>query len=77
MWLSGNDTYNWARKPHAAWPCSQASGHRLMIQVDTNGLCDFTMDGHSADMAGDELDAIVADHLPTNLHHLWPIWHTA
>jgi hypothetical protein len=74
MWLNAWETYLWATRPHAAWPCSQARSNRLMIQVDSNGLCDFTVNGKDADMDGNELDAIVSDHLPDDCKHLWPVW---
>jgi len=75
LWLSARDTYDWAHKPGARWPCSTLSDHRAMVQVDTNGLCDLTIDGKDeGDIDGNELDAIVADHLPLALRHLWPCW---
>ncbi len=74
MHLSASDTYAWARKPGAAWPCSECRNNRIMVSVDGNGLCDFTMNGKSADMDGTELDAIVSDHLPADCRHLWPVW---
>jgi hypothetical protein len=74
MWLSARDTYDWATKPGSDWPCSECSDHRIMVQCDSNGLCDFTLDGREGEMDGTELDAIVADHLPPALRHLWPVW---
>lgn len=74
MWLSANDTYRWAHRPGQRWPCSELSGNRCAIVVDRNGICDFTMNGRSADVPGDELDAIVADHLPDSHKGFWPVW---
>lgn len=75
MWLSANDTYNWAHRPGKSWPCSQLSGKRLVVEVDSNGLCDLAIDGRTdTDCDGSELDAIVDDHLPAYLRHLWPSW---
>lgn len=74
MWLSANDTYRWATRPGRAWPCSQCRGERLRVEVDSNGLCDFAINGRDGDMDGTELDAIVGDHLPADLRHLWPVW---
>jgi hypothetical protein len=74
MKLSANDTYNWANRDGARWPCSDLSGNRCLVVVDSNGLLDFTLNGKDGDCNGDELDAIVADHLPKSLGHLWPVW---
>jgi hypothetical protein len=76
MKLSANDTYLWAHKPGAIWPCSQLSGKRLVVCVDDNGLCDISINGRDSDCDGNELDAITADHLPEDLRHLWPVWET-
>lgn len=74
MCLSASDTYDWAHKPGAAWPCSTISDKRIAVTVDSNGLCDFTMNGRYADCDGNELSAIVADHLRAEFRHLWPTW---
>jgi hypothetical protein len=74
MRLSERDTHMWAHKSNAMWPCSDCSDHRIVVCVDSNGLCDFAMDGKSADMDGTELAAIVAGYLPADLRHLWPCW---
>ena len=34
LWLSVNDTYDWAHKPGAAWPCSKLSGKRVYIEIE-------------------------------------------
>jgi hypothetical protein len=73
--LSSNETYEWAHKSGAAWPCSTLSGSRLRVDVDSNGLCDIAIDGQCPDgVDGTELDAIVSDHLKKEAHHLWPCW---
>ena len=75
LWLSANETYSWAFRSGSAWPCSGAAGNRIWVDVDGNGLCGFAMNGRAdADMDGDELDAIVADHVPADCRHLWPTW---
>jgi len=77
MWLSANNTYDWAHRVDNRWPCSELSNHRLCVVVDNNGICDMTFDGATSwtnDIDGTELDAIVSDHLPTDLRHLWPCW---
>ena len=80
IWLSAADTYAWARKPGAAWLGSTLSGERCMVQCDSYGLCDFTLNGRPmdehdcADISGDEINACIADHLPADCRHLWPVW---
>jgi hypothetical protein len=75
MWLSANDTYNWAHRPRNDWPCSTLSHKRCVVRVDDNGLFDLTVNGRDDDdVDGVELDAIVGDHLPKDCRHLWPIW---
>ena len=76
MRLSARDTYAWANRPSASWPCSGLRNHRLMVEVDSNGLYDMTVDGKIPDgnIDGSEIDACVSDHLPANLRHLWPVW---
>ena len=74
--LSARDTHTWATRSGKAWPGSTLHSHRFSASVDSNGLCDFTIDGKPDDgeISGDELAAIIADHLPANLQHLWPTW---
>ena len=77
MALSTDDTYRWARRPGAAWLGSTLSGERCALMVDRNGLCDLTVNGRDdTDVDSNELAAIVADHLPADLRHLWPTWQT-
>jgi len=73
MWLSARDTYAWANTPGTVWPCSKLAGHRCVIDVDRHGLCGLTFDGHQTGSVNEsELIAIVTDHLPKGLRHLWP-----
>ena len=73
--LSANETYQWATRPGNSWPCSQLKNHRIMACVDSNGLCDFTVDGkYSDDVDGTELAACIGDHLPDDCKRLWPCW---
>ena len=76
MHLSANDTYNWAHRPDTAWPCSTLSNRRVVVVVDSNGLCDLAINGGRGDQDcdGGELDAIVTDHLPKDLRKWWPTW---
>jgi hypothetical protein len=61
VWLSARDTYDWAHRPGASWPCSTLSDHRIMAEVQGDNLVDFTIDGKMGDCDGNELDAILAD----------------
>jgi len=64
LWLSANDTYNWAHKSGASWPCSALSGHRLYAEFDKdNNLIDMTIDGKCKDCPADEFRAITSDFL--------------
>ena len=66
LWLSARDTYEWARKPGAAWPCSQISGRRLFAAFERNGdLVDVSIDGERGeqDVDANEFNAITADFL--------------
>lgn len=75
MKLSAWDIQQWVTCPTAAWPCSTLRGNRLVVDVDDNGLLDMTVNGtHYADIDGNELDAIISDHLPESHRHLWPVW---
>ena len=66
LWLSAQDTYEWATRIGECWPCSSLSGHRLFAEFDSNGLLDFTVDGRDAgnrDIDGQEFNAITSDYL--------------
>ena len=72
LWLSKNDTENWATRSGNSWPCSTARGKALLIVCDAMGICDGNKAALQVD--GHELDAIVSDHLPKEYRHLWPVW---
>lgn len=62
--LSANDTYAWAHKPGAAWPCSQLSGRRVRAKFDPRGdLVAVVIDGGRGeqDVDGNELNACILD----------------
>ena len=64
LWLSANDTHNWANRVGASWPCSALSIHRLYAEFDKDGdLIDMTIDGKSKDCPADEFNAITSDFL--------------
>ena len=63
LWLSANDTYCWAHRPGARWPCSELSGKCLFVEYDQGGLVDLTIDSRLGDCPDHELTAIVSDHL--------------
>ena len=77
LWLSANDTYNWANRPGNRWPCSQLSGNRIAVCFDDNGLCEFTMNGKTADVDGNELSACYSDHLRDILPQDHPLYFIA
>ena len=63
LWLSANDTYRWAHRSNASWPCSELSDRRLFVEFDQGGLVDLAINGRLGDCPADELNAIVSDHL--------------
>ena len=64
LWLSANDTYNWAYRPNAKWPCSVLSGHSLYAEFNKDGdVIALTIDGRCTDCPADEFNAITADFL--------------
>ena len=67
--LSPVETREWAER--SCWSCSVLKYHQFTVEVDANGLLDYT--GPELDDQA-ELVAIVTDHLPDNLKHLWPTW---
>ncbi len=66
LWLSADDTYNWAHKRGASWPCSQLSGKRLFAEFDSRGdLVDMAVNGGRGEQDCDsaEFNAITSDYL--------------
>lgn len=76
LFVSARDTYQWAHKPGASWPCSTLSGRRFAVTFDRNGLVDLTVDGKYDvdDVDGHELAAICADLLATKLPATHPAY---
>lgn len=64
VWLSADDTYQWAHKAGAVWPGSTLSGHRVRAEYMHGDLVDFALDGRDGDCDGSELDAIICDLVP-------------
>ncbi len=66
LWLSARDTYIWAHKIGAGWPCSRLSGHSLFAEFDKQGdLINIDIDGFgiNIDCPADEFNAITTDFL--------------
>ena len=64
IWASPRDTYDWAHKCGAAWPCSTLSDKRLFIEQDSRGdLVDLVINGGkgSQEVDGHELNAFIED----------------
>jgi hypothetical protein len=79
LWLSARETYAWAHRPGAAWPCSFLAGKRLLVKVDRYGLLDLQVDGGRGDQdcPADELNAIVVDHAGPKIHASNAAWFVA
>ena len=69
VWLSANDTYDWAHKSGASWPCSQLSGRRVFAEFCGGDLVDVSFDGGRGeqDCDGTEFNACFADHIARRL----------
>ena len=64
LWLSANNTYDWAHRPGVSWPCSTLAGKRVFAEFDNHGdLVDVAINGRLADCDGNEFNAITSDFL--------------
>ena len=63
VWLSANDTYDWAHKPGAAWPCNFLSNKRIFAEFNGGDLIDVAINGGRGDQdcPGHEFNAIMSD----------------
>lgn len=71
LWLTADETYNWANKPNGVWPCSTISEHDLYVEYDEHGLLDYYFDNQNRGYQFDdnEFSAIITDHV---VEHLEP-----
>ena len=68
IWLSARDTYEWAHRPGAAWPCSTLADKRVCASFDAHGLVESTVNGRwDNECDGHEFNAVIADHAKTRL----------
>jgi hypothetical protein len=85
LFLTAQETEDWATRPGAEWPCSTLRGRRVRVDVDANGLNDYAIDGgHNVYLGEDmepqepdeeELRAIVGDFTEnTDAVGFWPLW---
>ena len=64
LWLSANDTYDWANRPGASWPCSFLAGKKLFAEFDNGDLVDFAVNGKDGvDVDCNEFTAITDDFI--------------
>lgn len=74
LWASARDTYKWANRDGARWPCSQLENRRFFAEFDANGLLNFTLDGRDGAPAdANEFNACTSDLLRARL----PVNHPA
>ena len=71
VWISANETYDWAHKSGASWPCSTLSDKRIFAKFDNGDLVDIAINGKDGvEVDGNEFNAIIEDFLgsihPTN-----------
>lgn len=36
IWISSNETFRWARRPNAQWPCSTLADRRVFVELASN-----------------------------------------
>ena len=80
LWLSAQDTFQWASRLNSRWPCSVIADRRLFVEFDSNGLMECAVvNGGRGDqnVPADELNAIVYDHVRTRLSQDNPAWEVA
>lgn len=79
VWISANDTREWANRPSDMWPCSTLAGKRLFAAFDSNGLYDVRVDGdwddYPDEVDGHEFNAIVCDMLRDRLSPEHPCYY--
>lgn len=65
VWLSANDTYQWATRPGASWPCSALESKVVFAEFDGKGdLVDHNLvEKGLEDCSGDEFNACLTDHI--------------
>lgn len=67
VWFSAKDTYEWAHKPNAAWPCSTISNKRIFAEFHNGDLVDIAINGKCLSdensIDGYEFNAFVYDML--------------
>ena len=70
LWLSVRDTYDWAHRDGAMWPCSYLSGKPLFAEFNNGDLVDIAISygRYTENCPGDEFTAITDDFLAS--HHL-------
>ena len=64
IWISANDTENWATRPGQRWPCSTLRGRKVFAEFEKNGdLVDLVIDGGKGDQDcdGNEFNAMISD----------------
>jgi hypothetical protein len=66
LWLSADDTYQWANGRAVTWPCSRLAGKKLFAEFCDGDLVDYSVDGKCGcctDIPADEFNAITSDFL--------------
>jgi len=74
LWISANETYEWARNK---WPCSQLSGARVFAEFNGGGLVDLAVNGGDGDVDAGEFNTICANMLRGRLPEDHPAYSVA
>ena len=69
IWLSKNDTYNWANMPGQSWPCSQLANKSLFAEIEQGDLIDYAITPKTlnSDIDTTEFNAILQDFINPEL----------
>jgi hypothetical protein len=76
VWLSAQDTEDWATRPGHYWPCSTLRGRRVFAEFHGTDLVDLQLDGGRGDQDCDanEFNACVSDFLAARKQKLGRQW---
>lgn len=76
LWLSANDTYNWAHRHNAKWSCSTLANKRVYAEFDDGDLVKICINGKTdSDCDVFEFNAMIADLTEIQLDKQFGAWY--